>query len=312
MRHVSVDVVTGFLGSGKTTLLQYVLAGSLAGERVAVVMNELGELGIDGRTISNMQYAENVVELNSGCICCTIEDARFDLAIQELVERVDPTLVVIETTGVADPEPLAYRIEQSGLALDAVICVVDAENFEATLSSASVVGAQVRAADFLVLNKVDLVSVARRNSLRKKLVRLNRRALLLESERGRVDHEVLFATSPRRFRTAAAEGRPVEHLRNDGIGCFSHRSSLPLDRGRFEKMLSKLPADVYRAKGFVQGESGEWGCLFNYTCGRSEFHWVRVPGAQPGTQAVFIGRDIEKMEARIRSALSRCEVSRTR
>ncbi len=109
-KHVSVDILTGFLGAGKTTLLSHVLSGALSGEKVAVVMNELGDVGIDGRVITGLDYVESMVELNSGCICCTIDDYRFDLAVRELLDTVDPTLLLIESTGVAEPEPMIERV----------------------------------------------------------------------------------------------------------------------------------------------------------------------------------------------------------
>lgn len=206
MKHVSVDILTGFLGSGKTTLLRHVLGGALAGEKVAVVMNELGDVGVDGRVITGLDYVESVVELNSGCICCTIDDYRFDLAVRELLEAVDPTLVLIESTGVADPEPMISRVLQAGLALDAVICVVDAGAFDRACRESQVVARQVAAADFVVINKTDLVTPGDLAALRRRLARLNGRAMLVDCERGRVSTDLMFGTSARRYRDATPPG----------------------------------------------------------------------------------------------------------
>src|SRR2546427_360576 len=161
MRTVAVDILTGFLGSGKTTLLRHVLAHGLQGKPVAVIMNEIGEVGIDGKVVTGLANVEKMVELTSGCICCSIDDYRFDLAIQEIVETARPHLVIIESTGLADPEPLAYRVKNAGLGLDAVITVVDAANVDRELRETAVARMQIEAADFLVVNKTDLVDGAR-------------------------------------------------------------------------------------------------------------------------------------------------------
>src|SRR6185436_19852594 len=194
MRHVAVDIVTGFLGSGKTTLLGHVLAHGLKGKPVAVVMNEIGEVGIDGQVVTGLNYVEKMVELSSGCICCSIDEYRFDLAIQELIETVHPHLIIIESTGLADPEPLAYRVKSAGLNLDAVITVVDALNVERFLKDTEVATAQITAADFLVVNKTDLVGESELARVERRLRKLNPRALRLRSVRGAIDSEVLFAT----------------------------------------------------------------------------------------------------------------------
>ena len=309
MKHVPVDLVTGFLGSGKTTLLAQLLAGPLAGERVAVVMNEIGEIGIDGRVITGLSHVEKLIELNSGCVCCTIDEYRFDLAIHELIETVDPTLVVIESTGVAEPEPILQRLTQAGLGLDAVITVVDAASFYRTLREVSVVRRQVAAADFIVVNKVDLVSPWKLARLRWRLARINRRALLSECERGRVGNDLLFATAARRYRgRARGVGQPSTHLVHDGIGAFHYESARALDPRRFEDMLRGMPSAVYRAKGFVRVAGNPWSCLFNFTCGRYELKWVQLGGGAGGTQAVFIGRDIDTVRECILSRLASCEV----
>jgi hypothetical protein len=137
VRHVAVDIVTGFLGSGKTTLLRHVLEHGLKGKPVALIVNEIGEVGIDGQVVTGLNYVEKMVELSSGCICCSIDEYRFDLAIQEIIETVHPHLIVIESTGLADPEPLTYRVKAAGLNLDAVITVVDAVNVERFLNGES-------------------------------------------------------------------------------------------------------------------------------------------------------------------------------
>src|SRR5215510_5321647 len=150
MPPVAVDILTGFLGSGKTTLLRHVLEHGLRGKPVAVIMNEIGDVGIDGKVITGLTAVEKMVELASGCICCSIDDYRFDLAIQEIVETARPQLIIIESTGLADPEPLAYRVKNAGLGLDAIITVVDAANVERQMKETSIARAQIEAADFLV------------------------------------------------------------------------------------------------------------------------------------------------------------------
>ena len=315
-RHVAVDVVTGFLGSGKTTLLRHALAHGLEGKPVALIVNEIGEIGIDGQVVTGLNHVEKMVELSSGCICCSIEEYKFDLAIQEIVETVHPHLIVIETTGLADPDPLAYRLKSTGLHLDAVITVVDALNVERFLKETAVAAAQIAAADFLVVNKTDLVDARGLARLRRRLRRRNARALQLETVRGAIDSEVLFATGVAAYRTRARAGAaPLRSgsaaasgdVAHDGFASFLYRSEVELDQPGFERVLERLPAKVIRAKGIVRFVGRDWHCLFNVTCGRSELAWLKLPDEHRENHAVFIGRDLDRHRADILEALRRCE-----
>ncbi len=307
MRTVAVDILTGFLGSGKTTLLRHVLAHGLQGRRVAIVMNEIGEVGIDGKVITGLANVEKMVELSSGCICCSIDDYKFDLAIQEIVETAKPHLIVIESTGLADPEPLAYRVKSSGLGLDAVITVVDAANVERHLKETEVARAQIEGADFLVVNKTDLVDARALERLDKKLARLNARAERLRTVRGAIESDLLFATGVATYRERARSAS--DHLHVDGIGSFVYRSPRPLRQEPFERLLARLPADVLRAKGIVRFAGRDWYCLFNFTCGRHELQWVKLEGtaAPAENQAVFIGRALDRHRPRIEADIAACE-----
>jgi G3E family GTPase len=304
MTPVAVDIVTGFLGSGKTTLLGHVLTHGLRGKPVAVIMNEIGEVGIDGRVITGLSAVEKMVELSSGCICCSIDEYRFDLAVQEIIETTHPHLILIESTGLADPEPLAYRVRNAGLGLDAVITVVDAVNVERQLRETEVARAQVEAADFLVVNKVDLVDAADLVRVEKRLGRLNARAERLRTVRGAIGSEVLFATGVATFRERARNGSA--HLQRDGIESFVYRSRRALRQDAFERLLGRLPADILRAKGIVRFAGRDWRCLFNFTCGRHELTWVRLDDVAE-SQAVFIGRDLARHRPRIEAALAAAE-----
>ncbi len=309
-RTVAGDILTGFLGSGKTTLLGHVLAHGLRGKPVAVIMNEIGEVGIDGRVITGLANVEKMVELSSGCICCSIDDYRFDLAIQEIIETAKPHLVIIESTGLADPEPLAYRVKNAGLGLDAVITVVDAANVKRHLAETEVARAQIEAADFLVVNKTDLVDVTALAAVERRLTRLNPRAERFRSVRGALDSEVLFATGVAAYRQRAQ--RPANHLAADGIGSFVYHSARPLRQEAFERVLGRLPRDVLRAKGIVRFAGRDWRALFNFTCGRHEITWIRLDEAGTESQAVFIGRDLDRHRARIERELVACEIDEER
>lgn len=305
MHTVAVDILTGFLGSGKTTLLRHVLEHGLRGKPVAVIMNEIGEIGIDGRVITGLSAVEQMVELSSGCICCTIDDYRFDLAVQEIIETARPHLIVIESTGLADPEPLVDRVKAAGLGLDAVIAVVDAADAPRHLQETVVARRQIEAADFLVLNKLDLVDDATAGRLERRLARLNKRAQRFRTVRGAIDSDVLFATGVAAYREQGAE-RPQGHLHVDGFTSFVYRSGGTLDQRRFERLLAHLPPDVIRAKGIVRFTGRDWQCLFNLTCGRAELTWVKLPAVQEN-QAIFIGRNLARHEAGLRADLARCE-----
>jgi cobalamin biosynthesis protein CobW len=308
VRHVAVDIVTGFLGSGKTTLLRHVLEHGLKGKPVALVMNEIGEVGIDGQVVTGLNYVEKMVELSSGCICCSIDEYRFDLAIQEIIETVHPHLIIIESTGLADPEPLTYRVKAAGLNLDAVITVVDAGNVERFLEETEIATAQIGAADFLVVNKIDLVGADGLGRVERRLRKLNPRAVQFRSVRGAIDSEVLFATGVASYRDRAREPRAAsDHLHRDAFGSFLYRSTVELDQPAFERVLERLPDDVIRAKGIVRLLGRDWHCLFNVTCGRTELGWLKLPGDHTENQAVFIGRNLDRHRAGILEALRRCE-----
>lgn len=324
---LTVDIITGFLGSGKTTLIKQVLARGLGDKKVAVIVNEIGEIGIDGRAIECMNV-EQMIELDNGCICCTV-NYQFGMAVRSIIETVDPHLLIIETTGLANPYPLAEEIRNVGLRLDAIITVVDAANVLTTMKEASVVGDQISAADFIVMNKTDLVTPRELRKAERRVRWRNGRALTLETTYGALDAEVLFATSASihrerldRERDHAAGcadpgcGDPDHaghdhraHLSRDQITAFSFESREPLDRSRFEKLLRKLPSSVFRAKGMVHFEGESWPSLFNFTCGRYDFDWCPLPlGDQFRSQGVFIGKNIEKDRSGILGKLERCKV----
>lgn len=302
---VSVDILTGFLGSGKTTLLRHILEHGLEGRRVAVVMNEIGDVGIDGKVVEGVNV-EQMIELGSGCVCCTI-NREFGLALQEIVETVDPELIIVETTGVADPPNIVSETRQVGLSVDATICVVDALDLDRHLAASEAAREQLVSADFVVLNKTDLVGAAEADAAETRIRSLNPRALVVRAVRGEVDAGLLFGAGPR-AEDAAEEPAPRDrdHLRRDRIASFVVESARPLDRARFERFLAALPPEIYRAKGIVRFADSEWASLFNFTCGRWDFEWRERAGEDFVGRSVFIGAGANDLREEIARALEAC------
>jgi len=157
-QQLPVTIITGFLGSGKTTLLNQILQNDL-NQKIAVLVNEFGELNIDAQLL--VSYDDDMVELSNGCICCTINEGLIEaveriLAREEKVERL-----IIETTGVADPLPIILTFVGSDFRdftrLDSVITVVDSETFTPEHFDSEVAYKQIAYGDILLLNKTDLV-----------------------------------------------------------------------------------------------------------------------------------------------------------
>lgn len=305
---VAANIITGFLGSGKTTLLKHVLTHGLEKERVAVIMNEVADLGIDGKVIQGMNV-DKMIELDSGCICCS-GILQLGLAVQEIIEAVEPTVLLIESSGVAEVAPLVGELRGIGLRADAVITLVDAENIMFYCKESEVAEEQIENADFLVLNKTDLVDPRRLDKIEKRLRKLNSRAILFRTQHGAVDTDFLFASSVRRYREAATTDQTHNHLHavKDGFESFVYKEEGSLDRKLFERFLGKLlPQAIYRSKGIVQFDGESQPSLFNYVCGRYSLDWFAMGKNENFTnQAVFIGRDIERHKHDILKSLRFC------
>ena len=314
---VRINILTGFLGSGKTTLLRHILEHGLDGRRVAVIMNELGDIGIDGKVLQGLNI-EQMIELGSGCVCCTV-NREFGLALQEIVETVAPEIIIVETTGVADPPNIVFETKQAGLSVDATIAVVDALNLDRHLAASVAARDQIASADFIVLNKSDLVDEAALDRAEGLLRERNSRAYIARTSRGVVDASVLFATAAAVHLEALASatvsdsqalersGAP-DHLVRDRISSFAFETKGAFDRQRLEGFLAELPPTIYRAKGLIRVTESEWTALFNFTCGRTDFEWRgQAPDGFVG-QVVVIGTDAARLRDEMVAKLEACVV----
>jgi G3E family GTPase len=156
-----VTIITGFLGSGKTTLLNHILSNQ-QGLKTAVLVNEFGEIGIDNELIVSTD--ENMVELNNGCICCTINEDLVNAVYKVLERQENLDYLVVETTGLADPLPVALTFLGTELRdltrLDSIVTVVDAANYSLDLFNSQAAHSQIAYGDIIILNKTDLVEEA--------------------------------------------------------------------------------------------------------------------------------------------------------
>jgi G3E family GTPase len=191
---VPVTIITGFLGSGKTTLLNHILQNQ-QGIKTAVLVNEFGEIGIDNDLI--VATGEDMVELNNGCICCTINE---DLvkAVHKVLDRSDQIdYLVVETTGLADPLPVALTFLGTELRdvtrLDSIITLVDAANFSLDLFNSEAAQSQITYGDIILLNKTDLVDEADVDLLEVRLRDMKEGARIIRTTKSQVSLPMILS-----------------------------------------------------------------------------------------------------------------------
>jgi len=304
-----VTIVTGFLGSGKTTLVNHLLA-TQHGLKIAVMVNEIGEIGIDHDLI--ISTGEDMLELSNGCICCSINNDLVDAVARVLQRGEALDHLILETTGLADPLPIALTFLRpefrSRVRLDSIVTTADAANFSLDLFESEPARNQLRYGDIILLNKGDLAGEATLDEVERKIRAIKDEARIIRTTRSEVPLALimglcLFETEPVQYHDHR-DHDGHDHLANDGFTSVAFLSNRPFALQQFQDFLDKqLSPSVFRGKGILWFAESERRFVFHLVGGR--FSLDEGPWTGPRqNRLVLIGRELDGTA--IRHGLEEC------
>ena len=317
-----ITIISGFLGSGKTTLLNHILKNQV-GIKTAVLVNEFGEIGIDNELI--IKTAEDMIELNNGCICCTINGELLSTVskILDRPEKID--YLIVETTGLADPLPVAMTFAGGDLRekvrLDSIITIIDADNFDFDLKNSSVAYSQILYGDILLLNKCDLVTDTHLKKIEQHINGIKKEPRILRSINSEVGLQTIMSVGLFETDTFQFKGKMIRNqdshnhsshshdlINNiEGFTSISFETNEPFSLRKFQNFLdNQISQNVFRAKGILWFMESERKHIFHLSGKRfslDDCEWEN----EKSNKIVLIGKDLDHQT--IKNQLDCCRFS---
>ena len=324
-----ITIISGFLGSGKTTLLNHILKNQV-GIKTAVLVNEFGEIGIDNELI--IKTAEDMIELNNGCICCTINGELLNTVskILDRPEKID--YLIVETTGLADPLPVAMTFAGGDLRekvrLDSIITIIDADNFDFDLKNSSVAYSQILYGDILLLNKCDLVTDTHLKKIEQYINGIKKEPRILRSINSEVGLQTIMSVGLFETDTFQFKGKMIRNqdshdhsshshdhsshshdfINNiEGFTSISFETNEPFSLRKFQNFLdNQISQNVFRAKGILWFMESERKHIFHLSGKRfslDDCEWEN----KKSNKIVLIGKDLDHQT--IKNQLDCCRFS---
>ncbi|MBK1657445.1 CobW family GTP-binding protein [Paracraurococcus ruber] len=308
---IPVTVLTGYLGAGKTTLLNRILSEN-HGKKFAVVINEFGELGVDNDLVVDAD--EEVFEMNNGCICCTVRGDLIRIIGGLMKRRGKFDGIIVETTGLADPAPVAQTFfadedVKRATRLDAIVTVVDAKNLPARLKDSKEAEEQIAFADIILLNKMDLVTEDEAAEVERKIRAINPWAEIRRSTKSAVPIDAVIgreAFDLKRILEREPEFLSGEddHEHDSEVMSVSFEVSKPVDPEKFNAWMTQLLAskgqDLLRTKGILYYANDDRRFAFQavHMIADGDFIGPVRDGDPHKSKIVFIGRDLNRPQLR--------------
>ncbi len=292
-------LVTGFLGSGKTKFLQnYIEYENSKNRFVGIIQNEIGKIGLDGQLLN---YDYSLVEIDEGCVCCSLA-GQLKAGVATLMKNSQPDTILVETTGVANPFNLLSELNELNnvVEFDSIVSVIDGVNAIELWDKYAIFKDQVRAADVILLNKIDLMSNEEIKKVEHLLVSNNQCANIIKTINCDINPTSiansvrLIKSSTSHIATMFTEETPLERTHiQDGISSKKIDIFEPIDKDFFKSYLEAIPKDIFRIKGIIKFKNFDNQFVIQFVNGKYEFIEMEKSKGKDNF-LVYIGKNIDK------------------